>query len=72
MEKNLYKASWSKDGKMIAAGSGDRTVVCWDAASGRLLYKLPGHKGAVNDVRFSPSEPIGMFPRLFDMSEKPF
>jgi len=72
MEKNLYKASWSKDGKMIAAGSGDRTVVCWDAASGRLLYKLPGHKGAVNDVRFSPSEPIGMFLRLFDMSEKPF
>lgn len=62
LEKNLYKASWSTDGKTIAAGSGDRTVVCWDAATGRLLYKLPGHKGAVNDVRFSPSEPISKPP----------
>ncbi|KAL0264520.1 hypothetical protein SLS55_000470 [Diplodia seriata] len=59
MEKNLLKASWDPKGQKIAAGSGDRTVVVWDANTGRLLYKLPGHKGAVNDVRFSPrDEPI--------------
>lgn len=59
MEKNLLKASWDPKGQKIAAGSGDRTVVVWDANTGKLLYKLPGHKGAVNDVRFSPrDEPI--------------
>jgi Prp8 binding protein len=56
MERNLFKANWDSKGKTIAAGSGDRTVVIWDADSGKLLYKLPGHKGAVNDVVFSPSE----------------
>jgi Prp8 binding protein len=31
----------------------------WEVRSGKLLYKLPGHKGTVNDIRFSPSdEPI--------------
>ncbi|KAF2753163.1 putative U5 snRNP complex subunit [Pseudovirgaria hyperparasitica] len=59
MEKNLLKACWDSKGQKIAAGSGDRSVVVWDALSGKLLYKLPGHKGAVNDVRFSPhDEPI--------------
>ncbi|KAF1808210.1 WD repeat-containing protein [Eremomyces bilateralis CBS 781.70] len=56
MDKNLFRASWDKEGKRIVAGGGDRTVVVWDVGTGKLLYKLPGHKGAVNDVRFSPSE----------------
>jgi len=61
-EKNLIRASWSSKGDKIAAGAGDRTVVVWDTRSARLLYKLPGHKGTVNDVRFSPSEdPISKF-----------
>lgn len=55
-EKNLIRASWSPKGDKICAGSGDRTVVVWDVRSGKLLYKLPGHKGTVNDVRFSPTE----------------
>ncbi|KAF1353743.1 U5 snRNP complex subunit [Delphinella strobiligena] len=59
MEKNLLKASWDTQGKRIAAGSGDRTLVIWEASSGKLLQKLPGHKGAVNDVRFAPhDEPL--------------
>lgn len=59
IEKNLLRASWSTDGKRIAAGSGDRSVVVWETATGKLLSKLPGHRGAVNDVRFSPmGEPI--------------
>jgi Prp8 binding protein len=60
LEKNLIRASWDPKGDKIAAGSGDRSVVVWDVKSGKLLYKLPGHKGTVNDVRFSPNdEPIG-------------
>ncbi|KAF3097320.1 U5 small nuclear ribonucleoprotein, partial [Orbilia oligospora] len=31
----------------------------WDSDSKKLLYKLPGHKGTINDVRFMPgNEPI--------------
>jgi Prp8 binding protein len=61
LEKNLIRASWDPKGTKIAAGSWDRSVVVWEAGSGKLLYKLPGHKGCVNDVRFSPGvEPIGI------------
>ncbi|RKF58318.1 U5 small nuclear ribonucleoprotein 40 kDa protein [Golovinomyces cichoracearum] len=59
MEKNLIRASWSSDGKRIAAGAGDGTVVVWNSATGKLQYKLPGHKGSVNCAEFSPSsDPI--------------
>jgi Prp8 binding protein len=61
LEKNLIRASWDNKGEKIIAGSGDRTMVIWDTRTGKLLYKLPGHKGTVNDARFAPgSEPIGM------------
>lgn len=56
MEKNLFKASWDTQGKRVAAGSGDGTALIWEASNGRLLHKLPGHKGAVNDVRFAPND----------------
>lgn len=59
LEKNLIRASWDPKGERIAVGSGDRTVVIWEVRTGKLLYKLPGHKGTVNDVHFHPgSEPI--------------
>lgn len=54
MEKNMFRASWDSTGQRIAAGSGDRTAVVWETRTGKLLHKLPGHRGAVNDVRFSP------------------
>jgi len=56
MEKNLIRASWDVSGKRIASGSGDGTAVVWDAQSTKMLYKLPGHKGTVNDVRFASGE----------------
>jgi len=57
-EKNLLKCSWSPDGRYIAAGSGDRFVYVWDTVTRKILYKLPGHNGSVNDVDFHPVEPI--------------
>jgi Prp8 binding protein len=59
MEKNLLGASWDSDGKRIAAASGDGTVMVWSSETGKLAYKLPGHKGTVNCAEFSPGdEPI--------------
>ncbi|ORX78344.1 WD40 repeat-like protein [Basidiobolus meristosporus CBS 931.73] len=57
-EKNLIKPAWSPDGDRIACGSGDRTAVVWDVTTRKILYKLPGHKGCVNEVDFHPKEPI--------------
>jgi Prp8 binding protein len=56
LEKNLVRASWDAKGERIASGSGDGTAVVWDAHSAKLLYKLPGHKGTVNDVRFASGD----------------
>ena len=56
LEKNLVRASWDAKGERIASGSGDGTAVVWDAHSAGLLYKLPGHKGTVNDVRFASGD----------------
>ncbi|KAF1955377.1 WD40 repeat-like protein [Byssothecium circinans] len=55
-ERNLLKASWDTKGEKIAAGSGDSSVAIWEARTGKLLHKLPGHRGAVNDVRFNPRD----------------
>ncbi|WPH04969.1 Hypothetical protein R9X50_00786700 [Acrodontium crateriforme] len=54
VEKNLMRACWDREGKKVAAGGGDGTATVWDSQSGKLLQKLPGHKGTVNDVRISP------------------
>ncbi|PSR97608.1 WD40-repeat-containing domain protein [Coniella lustricola] len=59
LEKNLISGSWDKDGKRIAVGAGDGTVVIWSNDTGKLMYKLPGHKGTVNAAEFSPGrDPI--------------
>ncbi|CAH0563391.1 unnamed protein product [Brassicogethes aeneus] len=57
-EKNLIKCNWSPDGSRIIAGSADRFVYVWDTTTRRILYKLPGHNGTVNDGCFHPHEPI--------------
>ncbi len=49
-EKNLIKPCWSPDSDFVATGCGDRSVMVWNVASGRIAYKLPGHKGCVNQV----------------------
>ncbi|KAG0138123.1 WD40-repeat-containing domain protein [Tuber indicum] len=60
IEKNLIRASWSPTGDKVGAGGGDGSVAVWEAETRKLLYKLPGHRGTVNDMRFSPNaaEPI--------------
>ncbi|TPX31065.1 hypothetical protein SmJEL517_g05496 [Synchytrium microbalum] len=57
-EKNLLKPCWSPDGDYVAAGGGDRTVTVWEVATRKILYKLPGHKGCVNEVAWHRTQPI--------------
>lgn len=59
-EQTLLKGAWSKDdgGKRVAVGGADRMVCVWDVDSGKIQYKLPGHKGTVTSVDFHPHEPI--------------
>jgi Prp8 binding protein len=42
----------------VTGGSGDRNVYIWEAATGQLRYRLPGHTGSVNQVVFHPKEPV--------------
>jgi len=57
-EKNLLKCDWSYDGTRVSAGSGDCQVYIWDVALKKVVHKLPGHMGSVNEVVFHPHEPI--------------
>ncbi|KAG1679086.1 U5 small nuclear ribonucleoprotein [Nymphon striatum] len=42
----------------LPAGSADRFVYIWDTTTRRIMYKLPGHNGSINEVAFHPNEPI--------------
>ena len=57
--QNLLHCAWSPDGQMVSAGSADRFVYIWDSNTRKIMYKLPGHLGSVNDVDFHKVEPIG-------------
>ena len=59
VEKNLMGVSWDSEGKKIAAAAADGTVMVWSSENGKLMYKLPGHRGTVNAAEFAPGkEPI--------------
>jgi Prp8 binding protein len=51
---------WLLNVFQVSAGSADRFVYIWDTTTRRILYKLPGHNGSINDVDFHPKEPIIM------------
>lgn len=55
-ESSLIRCAWSKHdgGQRVIAGGGDRTVTVWDVTEGKVVYKLPGHKGSVTGVDMHP------------------
>ena len=44
----------SRDGQVLASGSGDETIRIWDLSSGTELATLGGHRGQVFAVAFAP------------------
>jgi len=57
-QMQLLKVAWSPDGARLSSGSADAFVYITDISSRRILYKLPGHAGSVNEVDFHPTEPV--------------
>ncbi|KAM0147384.1 hypothetical protein ACHAPG_010625 [Botrytis cinerea] len=52
---SVSSVAFSQDGKIVASGSGDKTIRLWDTATGKSLQTLEGHSGYVFSVAFSPN-----------------
>jgi RNA polymerase sigma factor (sigma-70 family) len=49
----VYNFAFSRDGQLLASG-GDRTVIIWNAITGKEVRQLTGHESRVTGVAFSP------------------
>jgi WD40 repeat protein len=52
----VLSIAFTSDGKLMASGSVDKTIVLWNPATGNQLRTLKGHTGTVNSVAFSPDD----------------
>ena len=58
-EKLLIKCNFNDTiNTKIGCGSSDKMAYVFDIKSNKIEYKLPGHKGSVNEVDLHPLEPI--------------
>jgi WD40 repeat protein len=53
--RSMQCLAYSPDGKLLAAGTSYRSVVLWDAATGKEVRIITGHDSSVSDVAFSPN-----------------
>ncbi|XP_034948191.1 chromatin assembly factor 1 subunit B isoform X2 [Chelonus insularis] len=52
--EDVYDISWSPDSNMLASGSADKTVIIWDAQTGKNTSILSNFKGIVQGVTWDP------------------
>ncbi|MGH7179249.1 MAG: WD40 repeat domain-containing protein, partial [Tepidisphaeraceae bacterium] len=51
---SAHAVAFARDGKHIASASEDRSVIIWDAATGRKETTLVGHTTRVSGLAFAP------------------
>lgn len=49
-EKSLIRGGWSIDGLYICCGSTDKCVYIWDTTTKKIVQRLGGHYGTVNQA----------------------
>jgi len=49
-EKGLLRGAWSHDSLYVSCGSADKCVYIWDTNTKKIVQKLGGHTGTVNQV----------------------
>ena len=49
---NLIRGAWSSDGSKVGCGSSDGFVCVWETGTRRMVQRLGGHCGGVNEVAF--------------------
>ncbi len=55
---SIYCASASADGRWIASGSYDRSVLIWDRQTGKVARALTGHNGPIYDLDFDATSSL--------------
>ncbi len=55
---SVHSIAFSPDGKILASGSGDKTIKLWDISTGETIKMLTGHSKGVDSVSFSPDGKI--------------
>lgn len=58
IRQHLRTPAWDPTGARVAVGAADSTFTIWDVSTGRLLFKLPGHRGTVTCCDWHPKEPV--------------
>ncbi|MBC8284910.1 MAG: WD40 repeat domain-containing protein, partial [Nitrospinae bacterium] len=53
--KPIKTVAFNPDGKTLATGSSDKTIIIWDAKSGSPLKVLKGHTGKIKSLAYSPN-----------------
>ena len=54
--KSALSVSYSPDSKWIASGSLDKSIIIWDADSGKQVKQFTGHGGNIYDIDFVPGK----------------
>ena len=54
-DSNVVTVAFSPDGKTLASGSVDKTVILWNVAAGSAIKTLKGHNDILLSVAFSPN-----------------